>query len=122
MRSRCRLTGAVISEICEHMAECASHIPKEFQRRCRTLFESTCWKATECRQFLLYSGPVVLSNTGVPRKQYENFLYLSAAIRCLCSKTLFQSVHHTVEFIMALWENAKLFGIQSAAAQRLVVP
>lgn len=87
-RSNGRLTGAVVSEICEHMAECASHIPKEFQRRCRTLFESSRWKATECRQFLLYSGPVVLSNTGVSRKQYENFLCLSAAIRCLCSKTL----------------------------------
>lgn len=90
-RSKGRLTGAVISEICEHMAECAARIPKEFQRRCRTLFESTRWKATECRQFLLYSGPVVLSNTGVPRKQYENFLYLSAAIRCLCSKTLIET-------------------------------
>jgi len=87
-RSNGRLTGTVVSEISEHMAECASHIPKEFQRRCRTLFESSRWKATECRQFLLYSGPVVLSNTGVSRRQYENFLYLSAAIRCLCSKAL----------------------------------
>lgn len=83
-----RLTAAVISDISEHMAECASFIPKEFQRRCRTLFESARWKATECRQFLLYSGPVVLCNTGVSRKQYENFLYLSVSIRCLCSTTL----------------------------------
>jgi len=83
-----RLTGIVTSEICEHMADCALHIPMEFQRRCRTLFESSRWKATECRQFLLYSGPVVLSNTGVSRRQYENFLYFSVAIRCLCSKAL----------------------------------
>ena len=87
-RSNGRLTATVISEICEHMADCASYIPKEFQRRCRTLFESSRWKATESRQFLLYSGPVVLRNTGVSRKQYENFLYLSVAIRCLCSKAL----------------------------------
>ena len=87
-RSSGRLTGTVVSEICEHMAECASHIPKEFQRRCRTLFESSRWKATESRQFLLYTGPVVLSNTGVSTRQYENFLYLSAAIRCLCSGAL----------------------------------
>lgn len=52
-----RLTAAVISEISEHMAECAPFIPKEFQRRCRTLFESARWKASESRQFLLYSGP-----------------------------------------------------------------
>jgi hypothetical protein len=83
-----RLTGAVIAEISKHMAVCVSHIPKEFQRQCRTLFESGRWKATECRQFLLYSGLVVLNNTGVARKQYENFLYLSAAIRCLCSEEL----------------------------------
>lgn len=83
-----RLTATVLSEICENMAGCAARIPKEFQRRCRTLYESSRWKATECRQFLLYTGPVVMNNTGVDRQQYENFLYFSVAIRCLCSNEL----------------------------------
>lgn len=82
------LTAEVLHEVCEHMVLCASRIPKEFQRRCRTLYESSRWKATESRQFVLYTGPVVLRQSSVPRKQYENFLYLSVAIRCLCSKDL----------------------------------
>ena len=87
-RSQGKLNPIALTQVCEHMAKCASRIPAEFQRHCRTLFESKSWKATESRQFLLYTGPVVLARDAVPSKQYEHFLLLSVAIRCLCSPGL----------------------------------
>ncbi|XP_065222011.1 uncharacterized protein LOC135846700 [Planococcus citri] len=53
--------------------------PVEFQRRCRNIDEFAFWKATEFRQFLIYTGPIVLSQIFFPHdtlrwKMYQNFL------------------------------------------------
>nr|XP_018915903.1 PREDICTED: uncharacterized protein LOC109043223 [Bemisia tabaci] len=45
------------------------------------------WKATMSRQFLLYSGPVVLKNT-LPDYIYNNFMLLSSAMRIALSPSL----------------------------------
>ena len=57
-------------------------IPAEFARKPRSLSELARWKATELRQFLLYTGIVVLKNN-VHESIYKNFLLLSVAIRIL---------------------------------------
>ena len=62
-------------------------MPREFARRPRTLKEINRWKATEFQQFLLYLGPVVLSDK-LPQHLYCNFLLLSVAICILVSSTL----------------------------------
>lgn len=55
------------------------YIPTEFARRPRSLAERNRWKATEFRQFLLYTGPVVLK--GVLQSQiYDNFMLLSTGV------------------------------------------
>lgn len=62
-------------------------MPKEFSRRPRSLSEVAYWKATEFRQFLLYTGPIVLKtvlNTDV----YTHFLTLHVAVSILISPTL----------------------------------
>ena len=54
-------------------------MPRVFARQPRSLIELERWKATEFRQFLLYTGPIVLRNV-VADKTYTHFLALSIAM------------------------------------------
>lgn len=45
------------------------------------------WKATEYRQILLYTGPVVFQGI-LQNDLYDHFLVLRVAIRILCNKNL----------------------------------
>ena len=67
-------------------------MPREFSRRPRSLVEFRRWKATELRQFLIYSGPVVLLGT-LPRHQYRNFMLLSIACLVLLHP-VYSTQHH----------------------------
>lgn len=58
------------------------NITKEFQRKPRTLKYLERWKATELRQFLLYTGPFILKNV-LSSELYSHFLKLSLALRIL---------------------------------------
>lgn len=53
--------------------------PSEFQRQPRSLKYWRQWNTTELRQFLLYTGPVVLKNI-IKEDVYLNFLSLHLAI------------------------------------------
>ena len=79
-----RLSAYTIGCICENLWRFKSSIPREFSRKCRSLAELDRWKATEFRQFLLYSGIVALKGH-LPRIQYEHFLLFFVAIFCLAS-------------------------------------
>lgn len=74
-----RLSQTQRTEINRRISTAHSHTPSEFQRRCRPLEDSGLWKATEFRQFLLYLGPVVLSDM-TESDIYKNFLDLSIAV------------------------------------------
>ena len=56
----------------------------EFNRKSRLLLEAKRWKATEFRQFLFYTGPVVLRKI-LNNDRYINFLCLHVAIIILAS-------------------------------------
>lgn len=60
-------------------------IPLDFARRPRSTDEVDRWKATEFRQFLLYTGPVFLESV-LPKKYYQHFLCLHAAVTLLIRK------------------------------------
>lgn len=64
-------------------------LPREFLRKGRTLYEVERWKASEFRQFLIYTGPVVLKNR-LPARLYKHFRLFSVAIFCLVSPFFYQ--------------------------------
>ena len=80
--SPCRLSFKQISEISDHLESFKGKLPSEFARQPRTLQELERWKATEFRQFLLYTGPIVLRKV-LSKRAYEHFLTLTVAISIL---------------------------------------
>lgn len=74
--------------ISERLVNLKSFMPSDFSRKPRN-FENVrrLWKAHELRQFLLYSGPVVLCNV-LNNDMYLHFLYLHVAISILVNRKL----------------------------------
>lgn len=94
----------------ELISLCAMQLPKEFNRKGRTLDEISNWKATEFRTFLLYTGIFILRNI-LPCDQYKHFIYFHVAIRILCNpkstvdqiKYAEQALRHFVTTFSALY-------------------
>ena len=78
----CKLSSGQILRIPEHLISLNGRLPSEFARQPRSLLELDRWKATEFRQFILYTGPIVLRKV-VSKQVYEHFLSLSVAISIL---------------------------------------
>ncbi|EEC19829.1 hypothetical protein IscW_ISCW024921, partial [Ixodes scapularis] len=77
-----RITPSTAKHISAVLESYAEYIPCEFARKPRSLDDIDRWKATELRQFLLYTGPIVLFNN-LDKKYYSHFLLLNVAIRLL---------------------------------------
>ncbi|XP_065643005.1 uncharacterized protein LOC136074598 [Hydra vulgaris] len=77
-----KLSNNNILQISENLLDLRKCIPSEFARRPRSLLDLDRWKATEFRQFLLYTGPVVLKGILDPER-YKYFLTLSVAASIL---------------------------------------
>ena len=78
----CRISPSQINQVSERLECYRGQFPSEMARQPRGLSEIKRWKATEFRQFLLYSGIVVLK--GIATNQfYQHFLSLSIAIRIM---------------------------------------
>ncbi|KYN05830.1 hypothetical protein ALC62_03235, partial [Cyphomyrmex costatus] len=80
-----RMTKLNIEEASSHLIELRKSIPDEFARKLRPLTELDRYKATELRQLLLYTGPVIFWKR-LPDDKYYHFLSLSIGIRILCSE------------------------------------
>lgn len=79
-----RLPALIVDRMSGKLQSMRPYVPVEFARRPRSLRELDRWKATEFRQFLLYTGPVVLAGF-LDRNMYHNFMLLSTAISILVS-------------------------------------
>ncbi|KAJ8950037.1 hypothetical protein NQ314_008043 [Rhamnusium bicolor] len=66
----------------QFLIEQATNIPLEFNRKPRSVNECKRWKATEFRQFFLYTGPVVLKSI-LSASRYSNFICLHVSITML---------------------------------------
>lgn len=78
-----KLSYNQISNISNSLLNVACNITTEFNRKPRSLHEVKRWKATEFRQFLLYTGPIVLKSV-ISHDKYMNFLSLHVATSILC--------------------------------------
>ena len=76
---KCKLSSGQINEISQKLTLLNGKLPSEFSRQPRSLDEVPRWKATEFRQFLLYTGPLVLKSV-VSSAVYRHFVALSLAI------------------------------------------
>ncbi|KAK6178907.1 hypothetical protein SNE40_011389 [Patella caerulea] len=86
----CRISANKVKIISELMLSLHCYIPREFPRKCRSLYEVDRWKATEFRQFLLYSGILVLKKN-LPAELYSHFLLLYVAIFCMSNPSRYIS-------------------------------
>ncbi|XP_063061794.1 uncharacterized protein si:dkey-242h9.3 isoform X6 [Engraulis encrasicolus] len=78
----CRLSARQKDAVSQKQIGLRGKMPSEFARQPRGLQEMDRWKATEFRQFLLYTGPVVLKSVMSPER-YKHFLSLSVAMSIL---------------------------------------
>ena len=74
-----KLSSRQIKQLSNNLVELKGKLPSEFARQPRSLEHVKRWKATEFRQFLLYTGCVVLKDVVSP-PVYKHFLCLSLAI------------------------------------------
>lgn len=80
--AECKLPKRTIEELSGRLVALRGKIPSEFARQPRSVFDLDRWKATEFRQFLLYTGPVVLKDI-LPDDQYHHFLCLTVGMSIL---------------------------------------
>ena len=88
--NNCRIGARAVQLISDNLINIKNHLPREFSRKGRPLSEVERWKATEFRQFLLYTGPVVLKSN-LSTAMYKHFILLFMGILCLSSDFLFES-------------------------------
>ncbi len=78
----CRLPHRKVGEISTNLVSLTGKLLSEFARQPRPLAELDQWKATEFRQFLLYTGPLVLKKV-LHSNIYQHFLCLTVAVSIL---------------------------------------
>ena len=77
-----KISANQINEISSLLLSLNGYMPSEFSRQPRSLKDLDRWKATEFRQFLLYTGPIVLQDI-ISDNAYEHFLALSITLTIL---------------------------------------
>lgn len=85
-----KLSSRSLSEINRRLDIVSDQFPSDFARKPRSLEFADRFKATECRMFLLYTGPIVLKDI-LSRKSYEHFLLLHFSIKQLTQPQLLTS-------------------------------
>ncbi|KAF0705638.1 Uncharacterized protein FWK35_00038752, partial [Aphis craccivora] len=85
--SSVRLPSWKVKTISDRLAQLKICITNDFSRKPRSLKYVRLFKATELRQLLLYTGPVVFENI-ISDDCYNHFLTLSVAMRILLSSDL----------------------------------
>ncbi|XP_073729979.1 uncharacterized protein [Misgurnus anguillicaudatus] len=109
----CRLSGFQINTTTERFINARRSVPIEFARKPRSLKEIDRWKATEFRQFLLYTGPVMMKDI-LRTEVYNNFMLLFVGIFILSNNSLIEDYCDYANDILALFVThfGQLYGPQ----------
>lgn len=76
-----------VRDLSSHILSIGPQLASEFSRKPRSFIYLKRFKATDFRQLILYTLPVMLESV-MKSKYYNHFLKLHAAIRILCSQNL----------------------------------
>lgn len=105
-----RLPATLVSSISDRLTNLAAFVPREFARKPRGVGELDRWKATEFRQFIIYTGMVVLLDI-LSTDVYEHFMSLCIALSLLCSPDSCQdpvSNNYAEKLLISFVERAKI--------------
>ena len=110
----CRIGWHDVARISARLVDLRQTVPQDFVRRPRSLEEFRMWKAVEFRQFLLYTGPVVLNGV-LSKRHFFHFLVLSVAIRLLLDKDVTSEELSYAEKLLQLFvsEFSQIYGDES---------
>ena len=108
---KCRIPASLLTVVSTSLLSVRQSLARDFSRKPRSLNEACHWKATELRQFMLYTGPVLLRDK-LPKHVYQHFLLLSVSMRCLLSPNLcFQFADYVEELLVVFVRNfATIYG------------
>jgi len=114
LKTRC-LSSQKIKNISKSLLNIRHFIPREFARRPREIQDFAQWKATELRQFLLYTGPVILQKE-LNFVIFSNFLTLHIAVRILCQKSTVENIEYADKLLKHFVECfIKIYGPEFAS-------
>ncbi|CAG7732469.1 unnamed protein product [Allacma fusca] len=82
-----RLPSRLVAELSTRNSDLAKYSPSEFVRKPRSFRYLDHFKSTEYRQFLLYTGPVILYGI-LPTEKFDHFILLHVACRILCTNNV----------------------------------
>ncbi|XP_050055728.1 uncharacterized protein LOC126549698 [Aphis gossypii] len=106
-----RLRSSQIKEISTILLKLRPFITNDFSRKPRGLDEIHYWKATELRQFLLYTGPLVLKNI-LNKNCYKHFMVLNIATTILLSPHMQKYVDFASELLKYFVETfGQIYGV-----------
>ncbi|XP_076647790.1 uncharacterized protein LOC143356191 [Halictus rubicundus] len=97
-----KLSSQQIFTISERMRRINKYCPSEFAKHPRSIDLFSKFKATEFRQFLLYTGPVVTYGV-LNYKIYRHFLFLHSAIRIMVSQVFVSKYLKFAEGVLQLF-------------------
>lgn len=93
-----RLSSKKIKQLSLNLEKMRSSITNDFARKPRRIEEYPRFKATEFRQLLLYTGPIVLKNI-LSDECYKRFMSLNIAMKILLSKDHSAYLNYAAELL-----------------------
>jgi len=111
-----RLSAALSHKLSSNLINLRAFIPSEFARKPRSVTFLPRWKATEFRQFILYTGVIVLKGV-LPNDYYKHFIIFHVAIYILCSNRLFRRLNRYAHELLVYFVSnfPTLYGVEQVS-------